>query len=79
MQVLSGPTVAANRFTTLILAIVCLLSGALLPAAAEEVVLRMRGGTFEVKGELKSYDTKRWVVTAPGLGTLSLEAARMSA
>lgn len=46
------------------------------PTSAAEVTLRMRGGTFEVKGELQSYDLKKWVVVAPALGTLTLDAAR---
>ena len=45
-------------------------------ASAAEVTLRMRGGSFEVKGELKSYNLKSYVVTSPGLGTLTLDASR---
>jgi phosphate transport system substrate-binding protein len=57
----------------------CVLASlfALVPhVMAAEVTLRMRGGAFEVKGELKSYNLKTFVITSPGLGTLSLDAAR---
>ena len=45
-------------------------------ALAADVTLRMRGGSFEIKGELKSYNLKSYVVTSPGLGTLTLDASR---
>jgi len=45
-------------------------------ASAAEITLRMRGGSFEIKGELKSFNLKTYVVTSPGLGTLSLDATR---
>jgi phosphate transport system substrate-binding protein len=45
-------------------------------AWAAEITLRMRGGSFEIKGELKSFNLKTYVVTSPGLGTLSLDATR---
>ena len=43
---------------------------------ATEITLRMRGGTFEVKGELESSNTKAYVVTVPGVGRLTLDAER---
>ena len=45
-------------------------------ANAAEVTLKMRGGTFEVTGTLRSFDLRKWVITAPGLGVLTLDAAR---
>jgi len=48
----------------------CLLASlfAMVPhVMAAEVTLRMRGGAFEVKGELKSYNLKTYVITSPGL------------
>lgn len=46
------------------------------PAFAAEVTLRMKGGTFEVSGELKSFNLKTYVVVEPTLGALSLDAER---
>src|SRR5262249_12171028 len=45
-------------------------------ASAAEVTLRMRGGTFEVTGELHSHDAKSFVIAVPGIGKLTLDASR---
>jgi phosphate transport system substrate-binding protein len=52
------------------------LVASLTTALAAEVTLRMRGGTFEVKGNLQSYNSKSYVVTVPGIGNLTLDTAR---
>ena len=48
----------------------------LTPAWAAEVTLRMRGGTFEVKGNLKSHSAKSYILAVPGIGNLTLDASR---
>jgi phosphate transport system substrate-binding protein len=48
----------------------------LTPAWAAEVTLRMRGGTFEVKGSLQSHNSKSYILAVPGIGNLTLDAAR---
>ncbi len=44
--------------------------------AAEEVVLRLKGGNFQVQGTLLSFDGKSYVVMSSQIGTLSLFADR---
>lgn len=56
-------------------AIVCLVA-TIGTAWAAEVTLRMRGGNFEVKGNLQSYNGKAFVLAVPGIGNLTLDAAR---
>ncbi len=48
----------------------------LTPTWAAEVTLRMRGGTFEVKGDLKSHSAKSYILAVPGIGNLTLDASR---
>ena len=50
-----------------------------LPATAEEsreVTLRMKGGGFQVTGEIRAFDGTKYVVESPQLGKLTLQAAR---
>ena len=63
------------RWRLSVVVIVCLIAG-LTTASAAEVTLRMRGGTFEVKGNLLSYNGKAFVVAVPGIGNLTLDASR---
>jgi phosphate transport system substrate-binding protein len=42
-----------------------------------EVTLRMKGGGFELKGRLKSYDGGRYVIDNRVFGTMTLDAANM--
>jgi phosphate transport system substrate-binding protein len=56
-------------------AIVCLVAS-LTATSAAEVTLRMRGGTFEVKGNLVLYNGKAFVVAVPGIGNLTLDSTR---
>jgi len=42
-----------------------------------EVTLRMRGGGFELKGRLKSFDGGRYVIDNRVFGTMTLDAANM--
>ncbi|MEZ5842815.1 MAG: phosphate ABC transporter substrate-binding/OmpA family protein [Hyphomicrobiaceae bacterium] len=76
MQGIKGAAAHAVAALFTIVTVAATVAGIAGTAGAADVTLRMRGGTFEVKGELKSFDLKRWIVTAPGLGTLSLDAAR---
>ena len=52
-------------------AVTCLAS-----TQAAEVTLRMRGGTFEVKGNLQSHSSKSYILAVPGIGNLTLDASR---
>lgn len=54
----------------------CLVTLAPSPARAEQVTLRVKGGGFEVNGELKGFDGTRYVVDTPVLGRMTLDAAR---
>ncbi len=45
-------------------------------AAAEDIKLQLKGGGFEVSGELKSFDGKRYLVVSPVFGQLTIEADR---
>jgi phosphate transport system substrate-binding protein len=46
-------------------------------ADGPEVTLRMRGGGFELKGRLKSFDGSRYVIDNRVFGTMTLDAANM--
>lgn len=46
------------------------------PAFAEEVQLRMKGGGFEITGELKAFDGARYTITSDALGDLTIDASR---
>jgi phosphate transport system substrate-binding protein len=43
---------------------------------AEEITLKMKGGDFEVSGELKSFDLQRYIVDTKDFGPLTLDAKR---
>lgn len=45
-------------------------------ATGAEITLRMRGGSFEVSGQLRSYNLRTYVINEPTLGTLTLDASR---
>lgn len=56
---------------------VAALSQAMAQSPAEPTVtLRMKGGSFEVSGRLQSFNKRTWVIVAPDVGTLSLDASR---
>src|SRR5262249_20803176 len=42
-----------------------------------EVTLRMKGGAFELRGRLKSFDGARYVIENKVFGTMTLDAANM--
>ena len=44
--------------------------------AADDVVLRLKGGTFQIEGALKSFDGAKYVITSRRIGTLTLDATR---
>jgi phosphate transport system substrate-binding protein len=46
-------------------------------AEGPEVTLRMKGGGFELKGRLKSFDGGRYVIDNRVFGTMTLDAANM--
>jgi hypothetical protein len=48
-----------------------------IPAAAAEVTLQIKGGDFQVSGELKSFDHTKYVIEVQSLGTMSLDATRV--
>lgn len=41
-----------------------------------EVKLQLKGGGFEITGELKSFDGSQYVIDSKALGTMSIDAAR---
>lgn len=43
---------------------------------AAEVTLRMKGGAFEMQGELKSFDGKTFIIKSPGLGMVEMDSSR---
>ncbi len=43
---------------------------------ADEVTLRFKGGGFEVTGDVRSYDGKRYIIESTALGVMTLEADR---
>lgn len=65
-----------KKFPRSIALAVVALFASLATASAAEVTLRMRGGTFEVKGNLQSHNAKSFVLAVPGIGNLTLDAAR---
>lgn len=46
------------------------------PAEAAEITLRLKGGGFQLTGELKEYDTTKYVIENRNFGTMTLDAAR---
>jgi phosphate transport system substrate-binding protein len=48
-----------------------------LKADAPEVTLRIKGGGFELKGRLRSFDGARYVIDNKVFGTMTLDAANM--
>jgi phosphate transport system substrate-binding protein len=53
--------------------LIALAAGA---ALAAEVTLSLKGGGFQVTGDLKGYDGRRFTVANPALGTMTLDASR---
>ena len=45
-------------------------------ASSAEITLQMRGGDFQVRGELKSFDGANYTISSRALGTMSLDATR---
>ncbi len=52
------------------------LSLGVLAEESREVTLRMKGGGFQVTGEIRSFDGTKYVVESAQLGKLTLQAAR---
>ncbi len=59
------------------LAALALLKTSITAAAAAEVTLQMKGGDFQVSGELKSFDNTKYVIDVQALGTMALDATRV--
>lgn len=53
-----------------------LTSAAPLPTPPQEVTLRMRGGGFQISGELKGFDGTKFVIETRSAGTLTMDASR---
>ncbi len=49
---------------------------AVVAGESREVTLRMKGGGFQVTGEIRSFDGTKYVVESPQLGKMTLQAAR---
>lgn len=45
-------------------------------APAAEITLQMRGGDFQVRGELKSFDGAHYTISSRALGSMALDATR---
>lgn len=45
-------------------------------AAADEVTFRLKGGGFDITGDVQSFDGDTYVITSPVFGTMSLDAER---
>lgn len=43
---------------------------------AQEITLRMKGGDFQVTGELRAYDREKYTIFSNALGAMSLDASR---
>jgi phosphate transport system substrate-binding protein len=59
------------------LAVLALLKTSITAADAAEVTLQIKGGGFQVTGELKSFDNTKYVIEVKSLGTMSLDATRV--
>jgi phosphate transport system substrate-binding protein len=46
------------------------------PALAFEIRLQLKGGGFEISGELESYDGQRYVIASPVFGRMTVEGKR---
>lgn len=56
-----------------VLTVLVLLSGA---ALAADVRLVMKGGGFEISGELKVYDGQKYIIESPVFGLMTIDAGR---
>jgi phosphate transport system substrate-binding protein len=63
--------------TSVALAVLALLKTSITAADAAEVTLQIKGGGFQVTGELKSFDGTKYVIEVKSLGTMSLDATRV--
>ena len=83
-------TVIAEARTTLVVGAASLFPPPASPAApakgataatigrdAPEVILRMKGGAFELKGRLKGFEGGRYILENKAFGTMTLDAANM--
>ncbi|MBO0764301.1 MAG: phosphate ABC transporter substrate-binding/OmpA family protein [Hyphomicrobiaceae bacterium] len=77
-------TVLAEATTTLVVGAASLFPAkpaAPAPAAPKsakgEVTLRMKGGAFELRGQLKAYEGGRYIINNKVFGTMTLDAANM--
>jgi phosphate transport system substrate-binding protein len=59
------------------IAVLALLKTSITAADAAEVTLQIKGGGFQVTGELKSFDNAKYVIEVQSLGTVSLDATRV--
>ena len=59
------------------LAVLALLKTSITAADAAEVTLQIKGGGFQVTGELKSFDNTKYLIEVKSLGTMSLDATRV--
>ena len=62
--------------TTFAMSVGVLAMVGLMPASAAEIRLQLKGGGFEITGELDSFDGKKYVVTSPVFGRMSVDGSR---
>jgi len=65
-----------NSVLQLILAALGFAAFAPGPLSAADVVLRMKGGAFEINGDLKAFDGKNFIIKSPDLGLVEMDATR---
>lgn len=70
------PASAAKAFWIVGLALILALATRSGPAEAAEITLRLKGGGFQLTGELKEYDTSKYVIENRSFGTMTLDATR---
>lgn len=63
-----------RRFRCLMLGLLAVVAAG--TASAEDVTLRMRGGAFEITGKLVENNGREWIIDAPDLGRMPIDASR---
>lgn len=71
-----GPLLNHSMFKPLVRAVTIAAVLAAAPAQADDVVLRMKDGNFQVEGTLLSFDGTTYVIASKQVGTMSLFAGR---
>ncbi|MGI9421833.1 MAG: phosphate ABC transporter substrate-binding/OmpA family protein [Hyphomicrobiaceae bacterium] len=65
-----------RKITTLLAATVGWVALTTCSTLSEEISLRLKGGNFELSGQLSEYDGKQYTLISPTLGRMTVEATR---